>query len=289
MRAGLTLGVAAAALLTAAAAQAKEPSVEIRDAVARVVVIAEARDDVKVEVLTTNAALPLTVRTDGDRTIVDGDLDGLAGGDRIRGCQTAGGEASVTVRGVGRVPWENMPQVAIRVPMDARIRAGGAVFGSVGRTDSLDLANAGCGDWTVANVAGALKISQAGSGDTRAGTAGSVTVRIAGSGDVTTAAVSGGLSANIAGSGDVEAASVAGDIDVHIAGSGDVLVRGGKADRVTASIAGSGDVLFGGVAGSLSAKVAGSGDVRVAQVTGPVSKSVMGSGEVGVGPVDVEE
>ncbi|MDO9224147.1 MAG: DUF2807 domain-containing protein [Caulobacter sp.] len=289
MRAGLILGVAGAALLTAAAAQAKEPSVEIRDAVARVVVIAEARDDVKVEVLTTNRALPLTVRTEGDRTIIDGDLGSLVGGDRIGECFTTGGEASIAVRGVGRVDWDEMPQVAIRVPMDARIGAGGAVFGSVGRTNSLDLANAGCGDWTVANVAGALKISQAGSGDTRAGSAGSATIRIAGSGDVATAAVAGGLSANIAGSGDVEVAAVAGDIDVKIAGSGDVLVRGGRADKVAISIAGSGDVLFDGVAGSLNAKVAGSGDIRVAQVTGVVSKSVAGSGDVVVGPINAGE
>eukprot|EP01030_Chromulinospumella_sphaerica_P025847 gene25847-26012_t len=60
MRTILTLGVAAAALLGATAAQAA--SVEFKDAVARVVVIPEDRADVKVEFLTTNPGLPLTVR-----------------------------------------------------------------------------------------------------------------------------------------------------------------------------------------------------------------------------------
>ena len=71
--------MAAAAAFTAGAAQAA--SVEIKDAVARVTVIPEDRNDIKVEVISPNAQLPLTVRTLGDRTIIDGDLDR-----RIRGC-----------------------------------------------------------------------------------------------------------------------------------------------------------------------------------------------------------
>ena len=47
-----------------------------------------------------------------------------------------------------------MPQVVIRTPRDVNVDAGGAVFGSVGRSASLDLGNAGCGDWTIANVDG---------------------------------------------------------------------------------------------------------------------------------------
>ena len=75
------LGDATSIALVAAAAALPPParrsaaSVEIRDAVARVTVIPEDRSDVKVEFLTTNADLPLQVRTVGGETIIDGDLD----------------------------------------------------------------------------------------------------------------------------------------------------------------------------------------------------------------------
>lgn len=281
MRAVLAFSAAVAALLGATAAQAA--SVQIKDAVARVVVIPEDRGDVKVEFLTTNPGLPLTVRTDGDKTIVDGDL----GHNAIRNCRTINGATTVSVKGKS-YDWENLPQVVVRVPMDAEVAAGGAVFGSVGRTNSLELSNAGCGDWTVANVTGELKVNQAGSGDTTAGTAGSVSINIAGSGDVDTAAINGPLTVNIAGSGDVEAASVAGAMAINIMGSGDVKVRGGEAGAVAVSIAGSGDVVIDAPAESVSAKIAGSGDVRVIRVSGSVTKKVAGSGEVIVGPIDGE-
>ena len=58
------------------------------------------------------------------------------------------------MRGVGEVSWADMPQVVIRTPRDVDVDAGGAVCGTVGRSASLELGNAGCGDWTVANVEG---------------------------------------------------------------------------------------------------------------------------------------
>lgn len=276
MRLPIALFAAAATALCAGAAQAA--SVEIKDAVARVTVVPENRNDIRVEILRTNGQLPLQVRTMGDRTIVDGDLDR-----KIRSCR-GGDHPVVTVRGVGDIAWNDMPQVVIRTPRDVHVDADGAVFGSVGRSASLDLGNAGCGDWTVANVEGQMKLSQAGSGDARTGASGSAKIRIAGSGDVATGPVRGGLDVNIAGSGGVGVAAIAGPLEVHIAGSGDVLVRGGRATTVDVAMAGSGDVDFRGVADSLKARIAGSGDVRVREVRGPVSKSVMGSGGVFVGP-----
>lgn len=268
--------LAAAAALTAGAAQAA--SVEIRDAVARVTVIPENRSDIRVEIVAPNAKLPISVRSMGDRTIVDGDLDR-----DIRNCRGAAEGASVDVRGVGAVSWSEMPQVVIHTPRDVRVEAGGAVFGSVGRSGALELSNAGCGDWTVANVDGAMRISQAGSGDTRTGTAGDAKIRVAGSGDVSTAAIRGGVDVNIAGSGDVSVASIGGPMSISIAGSGDVRVAGGAASSMNVSIAGSGDVSFNGVADSLRARVMGSGDIRAREVKGEVSKTVMGSGAVTIG------
>lgn len=268
--------IAATAALAAGAAQAA--SVDVKDAVARVTVIPENRSDVRVEVLKTHPGLPLQVRTVGDRTIIDGDL-----GRRIRSCNGEGDGVVVRVTDLGEVAYRDMPQVVIRTPRAAKVEVSGAVFGTVGRSASLDFGAAGCGDWTVANVDGEMRLSQAGSGDIRAGRAGDARLRTAGSGGITTAAIAGPLSVDIAGSGDVAAASIAGEFNVKIAGSGDVDVRGGRASKMTVSIAGPGDVDFDGVADSLTARVAGSGDIHAREVRGEISRSILGSGEVTVG------
>lgn len=278
MRAMTTLAVLAAAVSAAGVAQA-EPSVKIKDAVARVVIIPENRPDIKVEFLTTNASLPLTVRNEGDKVVIDGDLRMS----RINGCNNRNGKTSVRVRGIGDVAYENIPQVAIRTPMDVRVGAGGAVFGDIGRSDSVELGNAGCGNWTVANTKGKLEVSQAGSGDTRTGSASSAEISIAGSGDVSTQAISGDFEANIAGSGDVSAASIAGKLEGNIAGSGDISVAGGRSRAVEVSVMGSGDVTFKGEADQVEVSVMGSGDVRIAKVNGPIKKHVAGSGDVIIG------
>lgn len=265
-------------LLAASAAQAASPGVEIKDAVARVTVIPEARSDVKVEFLSTNPRLPLQVRIQHGKVIVDGAMER-----KIRGCDGSGTSLLVTVAGIGQVRYADMPQVVIRTPKDAKVEAGGAVFGVIGKSTSLELSNAGCGDWTVADVNGRLKLNLAGSGDTWTGRAGEAHVRVAGSGDVKTKAIAGGLQVDMAGSGDVWTASIAGPLDVKIAGSGDVRVAGGKAEAMTVSVAGSGGVDFAGTAQSLKARIAGSGDVKVKAVTGAVSKAIVGSGEVRVG------
>lgn len=265
------------ALAAAGAALAASPQVEIKDAVARVTVIPEDRSDIKVEFLSTNPQLPLQVRSQGGKTIVDGDLDR-----KIRSCDGSGTRSSVRVDG-RTYQYADMPQVVVRTPRDVDVEAGGAVFGAVGKSASLELSNAGCGDWTIANVAGALHVNQAGSGDTQTGTAGAAKLRVAGSGDVTTQAIAGPLEVDIAGSGDVWAASVNGPLNVKIAGSGDVKVAGGQGGAMTATVAGSGDVDFRGSADSLKARIAGSGDVRVKAVKGEVSKAIVGSGAVTVG------
>lgn len=260
------------------ASGAQAASVEIKDAVARVTIIPETRSDIKVEITRPNARLPLEVRTLGDQVTIDGDLDR-----KIRNCRGSGERYSVTVRGVGDVDWADMPQVVIRTPRDVRIEAGGAITGTVGRSEQLSLENSGCGDWTIANVAGAAKVSQAGSGDTRMGSAGALKVRIAGSGDISVADVRNGLDVSIAGSGSSTVRSVNGPLEVSIAGSGDVIVSGGRVSEMKVSVAGSGNVDFRGSADTLRARIAGSGDVHATAVKGEVSKSVMGSGAVRIG------
>jgi hypothetical protein len=271
--------LASAAGVAALAAQVPKPvSVEIKDAVVRVVVLPEDRADVKVEVFKTNPKLPLAVRTAGQRTIIDGKLEWDVGD-----CGANGGKPTVRVKKIGEIAWADMPRVLIRTPRNVSLTAGGAVFGVVGRSASLDMVNAGCGGWVVGDVAGKFSLSQAGSGDSRIGSVGQASVRSAGSGDVRIVSAKSGLTVNIAGSGDVEVAQASGPIDVKIVGSGDVGIRKGAAEALTVAVTGSGDVDFGGIAKSLKARVAGSGDVRAKAVTGKVEKSVAGSGGVTIG------
>ena len=286
MRQFIGLGLAAAAMIAASSASAA--SVEIRDAVVRVTVLPEARNDVSVQIVKTNPKLPLHVtRNDDGRVVVDGASDeGWLGdlfGRRAASCNFRGEHPSVTVWGVGSIDLEDMPQIIVHTPMDAEVSTSGATIGSIGRTDSLVLSIAGCDDWTVANVRGRLKIHDAGSGHIRAGTAGELAMNIAGSGSLHTHAISSGVSAHIAGSGEVDIEQASGPIQVEIAGHGDVRIGGGHASDMRVSIVGSGDVAYKGVADNLRAAIAGSGEIVVAKVTGSVRKSIAGSGAIDVG------
>jgi hypothetical protein len=284
MRVLAVAGLAAAAILsTAAAAQAQEPSVEIKYAVARVTIVPQDRADVQVVIKQGDSRLPLKVYKKGDRTIIDGELRH----NRIRNCSGTHETASVEVRDLGKISWAQMPEVTIYTPRNVDIGAGGAVWGYIGRANSVSLANAGCGDWTVANVTGQLDVAQAGSGDVFAGDVGGLDLSVAGSGDTKLKAVNGAADISIAGSGNVVMASLNGNLDVSIAGSGDIRIFGGRAPTVDVSVAGSGDIRFAGEAQKVDASFMGSGNVWVTKA-GSVDKSAMGSGSVHVGPFDMK-
>jgi Putative auto-transporter adhesin, head GIN domain len=268
----------AAVLGAVATSAAAEPSLEIRHTAARVVIIPEARNDVQVTILDPNPHMPLTIGRYGDLVIVDGPL-----GRHPASCNSVLGVRSVYAWGIGRIDYDRLPRIIVRAPMDVKVAADGAVWGEVGRGRSLDLANAGCGDWALADQQGAVKVHTSGSGDVRAGSVGSAEVSATGSSDVAFTGVRGGLTVGISGSGDVTAAWVNGPLHAHVGGSGDVTVHNGKFSDMDVAIAGSGDVTFGGVAQSLKASIAGSGDVHAAHVTGPVSKAIAGSGDVTYG------
>jgi hypothetical protein len=289
MKTALFAATAFVALAAAGSPQAAD--VEIKSAVARVVVIPEDRTDVKVEIIPGRADLPqISVRkTPSGKTLIQGGLH-----NKIRSCSVHGvGEGvinpanpgpgvTISLSGHRVVRLADAPLITIRTPMAVRIDASEAVFGSIGRSASVELGTVGCGDWTVGNVAGELEISQAGSGDVRTGSAGATHVSMAGSGDISVGAVQ-SLKADIAGSGDVSAERVDGFVDASIAGAGDIKVRGGAVSRLKASIAGSGDITIKGSVGDLDASVMGSGDITVGTVTGHVSKVVMGSGDINIG------
>lgn len=301
--AAVTAATALAGLVPGLAA-AQE--VKIEDAVARVVVIVEDRTDIGVEI-DAPAGTPVPVRLErrGRDVILRGDVRGR----ELRSCERDGpagtqpGEgAFVTLRERGRVALSEAPLIVVRTPRAVRVSAEGGVHGAIGRgARSVHLGNAGCGDWTVADVDGDLKVALAGSGDVRAGRAGDVDLALAGSGDAVigasddvTAATPGSGSARLGpvagdavialpGSGDVRLASVGGDLEASIVGSGSVIVAGGRSGRLTANIVGSGDVRHGGEVGAVEVNIMGSGDVSVARASGDVRRRVLGSGELRIG------
>lgn len=271
------------------------PEVEIRHTVARVAVVVEDRTDIAVEVEQGTSGLPAIVVTrNGANVSIDGGLGGRRGlfgrSNDLRNCRsgrdnarTPGEGASVEVRNLGRVKLEDAPLIVIRTPRNVNLDASGAVFGSVGRgAASIELGNAGCGDWNIANTDGRLSVGITGSGDIRAGTSAALEASISGAGSVT-AGATGGLEISLSGAGDVTIARVDGPTEISLAGAGDVSVRGGTAPTLSIDVAGVGDVDFDGVAGDVDVSVSGLGDVNVARATGSVRRSVAGLGDVTIG------
>ena len=146
------LGWALAPILLAMAGTAAAASLDIRNAALRVVVIPEARSDVSVTVLKANRRLPLKVWNGlSGQVIVDGGKVFSLFGPPIW-CDADAAGAGVHVWGVGRIAYADLPQIVVRVPLDAQVSAGGGVFGAVSAANRLDLAVGGCGDWAVGNV-----------------------------------------------------------------------------------------------------------------------------------------
>lgn len=277
MRLAIAL-LAATTALTLAGAAAAAPSVEIRDAIARVTVVPEDRPDVKVEMVTTNASLPIEVRTMGSQTVIEGNL-----ARRITDCHTHGDHPSAWVRGVGEIRYENMPQIVIHTPRAVIVQAGGAVYGAVGRAASLDLENSGCSGWTIADVAGDASLRESGAGSVRMGSSGRLELRLSGAGSVHATQVRQGLDATISGAGGVHVDQLTGGLMAHVSGVGSIKVAEGHASAVHASVSGVGSVDFGGDAQSLDASISGFGGIRVKAVSGQIVKSVSGGGHVTVG------
>lgn len=276
MRPVIAAAAMAAGLALAGAARAA-PSVEIRDAVARVTVIPEDRTDIKVEMLTLNRALPLEVRTSGNETIIDG---GLRHG--IHDCHIRGDHPSASVRGVGRVDYKDMPQLVIHTPKGVTLEASGALVGVVGRAESVDLENSGCSAWTIADVAGSVSLRDSGIGDVRMGSAQQLNVHLSGAGDVHANRI-GGLEASISGAGGMTINDLSGAMRSNVSGAGKIHVLQGNAGAIRASISGAGGIYFEGTAESLDAQISGIGSIRVKQVTGQVTKAVSGIGHVTIG------
>ena len=276
MRHSIILLATAAAALSAGAAEAA--TIEIRDAVARVTVVPQDRADIKVEVIKPNAELPLKVSVSGDGTLVDGDLD-----HRIRSCNGMGDNARVSVRGVGRVSYAELPEVVVYTPKDVKLEANGAVVGAIGRSASLELKNSGCANWTIADVDGEAELRQSGAGNVKMGSAGRLDVHLSGAANIDAVAARDGMDARLSGAGNVRLKSLSGPVYAQVSGVGQVRIADGRASQMRASVSGIGQVDFGGQAQDLQASISGLGQISVREVTGSVSKSVSGGGSIKVG------
>ena len=274
----MKLTIALAAAVAAAAGAAQAASLEIRDAVVRVTVVPEDRTDIRVDVVKPHPQLPLRVRHEDGRVVIDGDL-----GRRIRACNGMADRPRVKVRGVGRVDYESMPQVVVHTPRNVEVSAGGAVVGAIGRSGGLSLANSGCSAWTIADVAGEAEIHESGAGSIRMGASERLEVHLSGAADIHATRVNRGLDARLSGAGNVRVAEVNGDMDARVSGVGKIDVRDGRARLVRASVSGIGSVDYGGATQDLDATISGLGGVHVEEVTGQVRKSVSGGGHVSIG------
>jgi hypothetical protein len=277
MSGSLLGGVLAAALGTSAAGAA--PQLEIRGLAGHVVVIPEPRKDIAVILLKAKTRFPVRVMRFGGAVTVLGDL-----GNRVHGCPLAGGRRAVRIRDIGVIDLEDLPDLVVRTPLDARVRIGGGLYGVIGRSHSLDFSSRGCGAWLLGNVTGAMRLSETGSGAAMAGASGSADLSVAGTGSVAVKDVAHTLTAVSSDDGVITASSAQGPLNLRVAGSGGISIDAGQASRVVADVAGSGAIKFGGVAESLVASVAGPGYISIAKVRGPVARHVMGPGAIQVGP-----
>lgn len=294
-------------LILPGAALAGENRIELHNLAARVVVVAQSRQDVDVRVKSGAKNMPqVTLRRQGNSVVVNGNVGG-----RSQSCGSNTsifafnmGDRNVTtvkVAGMGQVSVSDLPTVYVYAPQDLEVVSHGAVYGNVSDAASLKLSLHGCGDWNIGPVRGNLtvlstgsgdiqganagdsEIISAGSGDVHIGSVRSLKLSQSGSGDVGVGAVNGSLSAATAGSGDVSIGAINGPVEISVAGSGDVTVAKGRATTLKIALAGSGDVHFGGEARMVEAAVVGSGDVFVARATGTVQKKVLGSGDINIG------
>lgn len=281
---GMKTWILATAALAAAApaATAATPSVRLEDLAARVIVVPEARADVKVEIRpgASDLAAP-KLSWEGGRAVVRGDLAEA----ELKNCRKSGrgmDAGAVVLSGRRNVAIKDLPVVVLRTPLDVAIEADGAVVGEIGAARSVKLVHERCGAWKIADVAGRLDVQLEGMGDIAAARAGSAVLNLEGMGDVRLTSV-GAFSADLEGVSDVTVEHVNGPVDVALEGMGDVHLKGGRAAAFTARLEGMGEIQFDGVADRLDASADGMGTIRVAKVTGPVRKSQSGFAKVKVG------
>jgi hypothetical protein len=243
----------------------------IKDAAAVVTITPEDRQDFSIQIDNPgHAPMPAISATDGD-VVVDGKLRG-----RIRECD----DDSVELRGYSTVSRTDLPHIIIHAPRALTTEVNGAVYADVAAAQSVDGTFSGCGQSTIADVAGALKITSNGSGAVHASAAQSLEAQLSGSGRVETGAIAGDANITTDGSGSVTISSLNGNLVGHSSGSGGVHVQGGHIGTADITLVGSGGATIGAPVQTLKVHGVGSGDVEVTAPVGNIDADLVGSGDV---------
>ena len=258
MRLRLAL-LAAAARARRGRRRRRRPSVEIKDAVARVTVIPEDRSDVKVEMLTTNADLPLRSAPWAAATIIDGNLRAPHPRLPQRGDNSCGLGAR---RRQGRLR-RHAPGGRSARPRPSRSRRRRRV--RLGRPLGQPRPhNSGCSGWTIADVAGDATLRDSGAGSVGWASAGPPGAALSGAGEHHATAGPPGPRRDLSGAG-------GGDrrrpqrrhwrptSPASATSRSPAATPAACRPRSRASAA----VEFGGAAESLDASISGLGDIRV--------------------------
>jgi hypothetical protein len=164
--------------------------------------------------------------------------------------------------------------------LDVSIAGSGNLTGSA--AGAAEIATSGSGGVTLGDIGGPLAINVSGSGNATIGDAVSVDIALSGSGRLRLGTIADGLSLAVQGSGNVVAAAASGPMELAVSGSGSVRVEEGRATSFEAHISGSGSVRFAGTAVNPVANISGSGGLVLGTVEGDLTANTTGSGRVQV-------
>ncbi|EGF90939.1 hypothetical protein ABI_23510 [Asticcacaulis biprosthecium C19] len=255
------------------------PQIELRDLAARVVVTPEDRSDIDIKVRYGKAKVPtLMISQRGNVTVLNGHLSGGKSKMNLHFNEDDLANGQVAIAGLGKVRFDDLPLIFVRVPNNAVVKDAALTVGHVKPSRSLDMIMSGAGSWTVEPVSGPLNIINSGAGDISVSTAGDSIIDNMGSGDINVQSVR-KLKLTQTGSGGFSAHNSQ-DVEIFNQGSGDVEVL--NARSVKAKMNGSGDLTLGNVMNGLTLVNNGSSDVSVQKIAGPVSLSLAGSGDVDI-------
>jgi hypothetical protein len=254
MRAVIMAG--ATALTLAMAGHASAAELVIRDIVARVVVIPEARADIQVDVQPGRGdAPPVQVSRSGDVVT-------LSGSARVRSCNFGDGGLWVKINHGPKISIDDAAVVTVRAPRSVRISGGGAVVGSIGRSQDLSLDQDGCANWTAADIAGTLDVSVSNGAHLGAGAVPSARLRADNGGHVRIVSA-GSLDAKATNGGHAAAGSVPGAIMAVATDGGLVSIEGGSSRSLSGEAHDGGSIRHKGNAGDVRAEATDGAVIRV--------------------------
>lgn len=273
----LIVGLAAAAPAAASAAE-----LVVDGAMARVVVIPEARSDLLVDVVQArDPALTVQVQRSADRVRLASNLVARTCTGDSRGPE---GWRRMRVRFTnGR--WANMadaPVITIRAPRDLVVSGRGPVSGEIGALRNLNIRYTGCGTWRAGDVAGRFEAAASDGAAIRARNIGSGLLR-AHSGGAVAIDTSRDLDVRASDGGAVSVDTASGRTRVAANGGGAVSIRGGRARQLDIDADGGAAVSYGGHAGAVNASADGGAVVSIASADGPVNRSSGGGALLSIG------